>query len=171
MQRGRGAPVVDDHLARDVRLDPAAILLDVRGVDAQEELALAEARHDHVVDAAALVVQHQPIARAAEREVRHIAGHERIDGGHRTRAREMDLAHVRDVEEARALADRGVLLEDRGVLDRHLVAREGNEACAQTAMGLVERGAEELAQARAPGGWLGDGSCTDGFRRDGFRRE
>jgi hypothetical protein len=46
---------------------------------------------------------------------------------------------VRDVEEARALAHRGVLLEDARVLDGHVPAREIHDAGACADVGLEER--------------------------------
>ena len=51
----------------------------------------------------------------------------------------MDLAHVRDVEESRGVAHRGVLFEDRRVLHRHLEAGERHDARAERAVRFVER--------------------------------
>jgi hypothetical protein len=156
-QGGRIAAVVDADVggcaARDPALDPAPVLVDVRGVHAEEERVLGEPRHDDVVDAASRVVQHQPVARPAEPESEDVAGHERVGSRRRVAAREMDLAHVRHVEEAGALAHRGVLLEDRAVLDRHLEAREGDEARAEPAVGLVEGRPVQRAQAFGPAGF------------------
>ena len=49
------------------------------------------------------------------------------------------LAHVREVEEPGALADRAMLLEDAGVLDRHHPATELDHPRAQRAVTVVER--------------------------------
>ena len=70
----------------------------------------------------------------------------------RLRAGDADVAHVADVEDADAVADREVLLHqaaDGGVLDRHVPAVEVDHLGAQLAMNGVQRG---FAQR-------GDGLC------------
>ena len=54
---------------------------------------------------------------------------------------DLDLAHVRDVEHARVLADGQVLGLDARVLQRHLVASEADELGARSDMTLMQRAA------------------------------
>ena len=63
---------------------------------------------------------------------------------------DVELAHVRDVEEADPLADGPVLLEDAGVLDRHLPAAEVDQLRAELAVQVVE------GRAAQRGLWSGD---------------
>ena len=51
---------------------------------------------------------------------------------------ELDLAHVRHVEEPGGGTDRRVLLEDRGVLDRHLESAELDHPRGETQVRVVE---------------------------------
>ncbi len=62
-----------------------------------------------------------------------------LRGGERLRAVDGHLAHVADVEDADAVADRGVLLEDAPVLHRHVPARELDHAGAGFEVGFVQR--------------------------------
>ena len=50
-----------------------------------------------------------------------------------------ELAHVREVEEAGPLADRPVLVEDAGVLDRHEPAAKPDQPCAEGPMDVDQR--------------------------------
>ena len=61
----------------------------------------------------------------------------------RRRAVDVDLAHVRDVEDAGVGANRLVLGDDALVLDGHLVAGEGHHPRAERDVALVERRAQE----------------------------
>ena len=53
---------------------------------------------------------------------------------------DLDLAHVADVEQPGARPHRHVLVDDAGVLDRHVPAGELDHAGAGLAMRVVERG-------------------------------
>ena len=141
------AAVARAGLRRRVARDPAPILLDVRRVHADQQRVGREAVEGDVVDDAACLVAEQAVAHAADRERRDGPREQALGRLDRRRALELDLAHVRDVEEPRALAHGGVLLEDRAVLHRHLEAGELDHARAQATVGLVERRAQELAHA------------------------
>ena len=65
----------------------------------------------------------------------------------RPRPLHVQLAHVREVEQARRLADRPVLLEDARVLHGHLPAAELDEARAGRRVPVVQRGAAHQAAA------------------------
>ena len=58
-------------------------------------------------------------------------------------ALDAELAHMADVEEARALAHGPMLFEHAAVLDGHLPAAELDETRAERAMLIVERRAFE----------------------------
>ncbi len=139
------AAVFDAGLAARVPHDPAVVLLDVRGVHAQEQRVVGEAVDGDVVHHAAVFVAEQAVAHAAGLQRRDRAADEPLDARHRARPREMDLAHVRDVEEARGVAHRGVFLEDRRVLHRHVEAGERHDARTERAVGFVERRAPVCA--------------------------
>ena len=57
----------------------------------------------------------------------------------RSGAGQLELAHVRDVEDARGRPHRAMLLLDARVLHRHLPAGEVDDARAERRMALVER--------------------------------
>ena len=85
----------------------------------------AEAVDEQVVDERALRRQQAgvlrlPDLRASTASLRRDA----LDGGERVLAGDLDLAHVADVEEPGARAHRHVLVDDAGVLDRHVPAAE-----------------------------------------------
>ena len=141
------APVLDADRRRvaGVSGDPREVLLDVRRVHAEEEGVLGEAVNRDVVDRAAGLVAQAAVADGADRERCDGAGDEPLGRGDRSRPGEMDLAHVRDVEDPRALADGRVLGEDRRVLHGHQEAAELDHPRAERA---VRRGERCLAQRR-----------------------
>ena len=124
------------------------ILLDVRGVHDHQDVIGAGAVHDDVVDDRAALVAQKPIPRLSDGEPGDVARDEPIDGGQRCRSLEVELSHVREVEEARGLAHGAVLGHDPGVLDGHLVARERHHARAETAVLFVERRAPQSRVGR-----------------------
>ena len=109
-------------------LDRRAIAVDVGCVHAQKELALGNPVDGHIVEYATFGVAEHSVADAADSKRRDVARQEPLGARDRRSARQMELSHVRDVEEPRALSDGRVLLEDGAVLDGHLPARERNEA-------------------------------------------
>lgn len=99
-----------------------------------------------VVDDAAFLVAEAAVAHPARAQRGDRAGDQLLDGCDGFRAAEVDLAHVRDVEEAHAFADRRVLRQDGTVLDGHLEAGEFDHAAAEFDMGLIEGRAPQCAQ-------------------------
>src|SRR5207253_11169369 len=72
-----------------------------------------------------------------------IARHEPIDERARSATPEAELAHVRQVEEARGRTDGAVLGDDAFVLDRHLVAGERDDLRAERDVLVVKRRAPQ----------------------------
>ena len=69
---------------------------------------------EEVVEHAAVLVAEQRVLRAALGELGHVVADEPLEQGAGARAAGLDLAHVADVEDARALAHGGVLGTDPG---------------------------------------------------------
>ena len=113
-------------------------------------------RHHDVVAHAAGIVGEQRVALASGRERKDVAGNERFErprsildaAGARAHR---DLAHVRDVEQARRGAGVQMLGDDpAGILQRHLVAGERHHARAEAHMQGVERRSSQRDLAPAP---------------------
>ena len=125
-------------------LEPREVLVVVGGVRDREVAIVAEAVGEEVVeDAAVLAAQHAVLRAARRRSSRRrwrgcAAGSRSACGPLR-----LDLAHVRDVEDAGAGAHRDVLVPDARVLDRHLPAGERDELRARRDVAVVERGPAE----------------------------
>jgi len=146
-QAGRVAHVANARLGGGVVRDPAVVLLDVRRVHAEQERVVGEPVDGDVVHDATLFVAHQRIAHAAGTQRGHGAGQQPLGRSHGAGALQPDLPHVRYVEQARRLAHRPVLLDDRGVLHRHREACEHDHARAQAAVDVVQRGPPRLRHA------------------------
>jgi hypothetical protein len=73
-------------------------------------------------------------------ELLDVVGRKPLQGLERLRAGHLELSHVRDVEDAGALAHRTMLFEDSLVLDRHLPSPEIDQLRAQLSVQGVERG-------------------------------
>ena len=128
--------------------DPLEVGLPVRGVDDEQVAAFLEAVHDQVVDDAAGLVREQRVLSAADVDLVEVVREERLEELARLRPLDLELAHVRDVEDAAVLADGAVLGDDPLVLDRHLPAGERHHARAERDVALVERRSEQRLHAR-----------------------
>ena len=119
--------------------DVGEVLLDVRRVDDEQEVVVGEAIDQQIVDEGALRRSSgrntaPGRSAASTRRCSRCAGPPRArPPGH------LDLAHVADVEQAGALADREVLVGDAGVLDGHVPPAERHHAGARRAMAGVQR--------------------------------
>ena len=92
---------------------------------------------------------------AADGQARRVRDEGGREGGAGVRTLDVELAHVRQVEQADALADGSVLLEDRAVLDGHQPAAELDQPRAEVAVDLGQR---RLVDGRLDG--LGHGSVS-----------
>ncbi len=142
--------VHDRHLAglRRVLRDPGVVLLDVRGVDDEQIVLLGEAVDQHVVDECAFGRGECRVLRLAVLQLRCVVRRDVLDGGQRIGTRQLDLPHVRDVEEAGRGAHGHVLGGDARVLDRHVPAAERHHPRSEGDVSGMERG---LLEARRSG--------------------
>jgi hypothetical protein len=125
--------------ARQVRAD----LVAVRGVADDENAVGRVPVDDEIVDHRAALVAEQRVERAAVFEAADVVGHQVVGDRPGVLAGEPELAHVADVEEPRRAPHGEVLVDDPGVLDRHLPAGEGHQPAAERAVVVVEGRAAE----------------------------
>ena len=120
-----------------------------------ERMRFRQARHHQVVEDAAIVGEQQRIAHAVGRQHLEIARQQRLERLRHALAREEQLAHVADVEQAGVLARPQMLGHDAFILHRHHIAGEGYHPALFGAMPGVERqqrGSDRLQAVRILGG-------------------
>jgi hypothetical protein len=154
LQRGFGAGTLDGELGVEVGVvvdvdaghgpdlfaDPRDVLVASACVDDEEVVVVAELVDDHIVHERPVRVEHCRVVGLADGELRCVVHAQALHGGERAGAAELDVAHVRDVEEADAGADGHVFGDEAGVFDGHVPAPEVDHLGAVRAMGCVERG-------------------------------
>ena len=134
-----------------VLAEPGEVLLVVRRVRDREEAVGAEPVGEQVVEHAPVVAAEHRVLGAALGDFRHIVREQPLEELLGLRPARLDLAHVRDVEHARAGAHGHVLLANPLVLHRHLPPGERHEARAGALMALEERRpAEGVCGGRQP---------------------
>ena len=127
---------------RDVRV----VLRDVRRVDDHHD-RVGEAIDEAVVLDRAAIVENRRVVHLPDRERGDVVRRDVVDEIDGALAADHELAHVRDVEQAAALAHRLVLGGDAlGVLHGHLVAGERDDLRAERDVLVVEGGALERAR-------------------------
>ena len=104
---------------------------------------------DHVVDDPAALVRDERVLRLAGLEPVDVVRERRLQQVARGRSLDLELAHVRDVEDARVRAHRLVLRDHALVLDRHLPAGERDHARAECDVAVVEGRPPEGLHPRA----------------------
>ena len=144
--------------------EPVEVGLAVRGVDDEQVPVRVEAVGDQVVDDAAVVVREQRVLRVAGLELRDVVREQLLEELPRLRPLDLELAHVRDVEDAGVGPDRLVLGDHALVLHRHLPAGERHEPRAGFDVLLVEGRAPECLHCR-------DANDARVFRRAGSAAE
>ena len=118
--------------------------VDVRRVGDDEELRLAQAVGDEVVEDAAVFGDDHRVLRLAHRErgeVRDKRVGEELRGAV---AVDPDFAHVGEVKEAGGFADGAVLLELAAVLERHVPRAKRGKGRAELLVLGVERGVQQF---------------------------
>ena len=112
------------------------------GVDDDKKMGLAVGEHQVIQDAA-LRFREQAIALPPGFQARHIGGHQRLEGKgkpvHPGLRPQHDLSHMADIKQPCGGAGVQVFLHDPGtVLDRHLIARKGNQTRAQRQVQVLQ---------------------------------
>ena len=114
-QRGRalqrehrqlGRPVVHRHVGRQALGQPGVVGVGAAGVDDQQQVVVGEPVDDQVVHGAARVLEQQRVLGVARADPVEIVGQRGLREPDRPRAAQLELAHVRDVEDARMAAHR-----------------------------------------------------------------
>jgi hypothetical protein len=130
-------------------LQPGVVGVAVRSVDDDEVAVLVEPVDDHVVDDPARLGRDQRVLRGTRPQLVDVVGERRLDQVARRRALDLELAHVRDVEDAGVGPHRPVLGDHAGVLDGHLPPGERHHPRAERNVTVVERcPAERLHRGR-----------------------
>ena len=124
-------------------LQPLEAGLAVRRVDDEQVPVLVEPVDDQVVDDPAGLVGQQRVLRLAGREPVDVVRERRLQQVARRRPFDLDLAHVRDVEDAGVGAHGAVLGDHALVLDGHLPAGERHHARAERDVAVEERRAAQ----------------------------
>ena len=101
----------------------------------------ADAVGDQVVDDAAALVRQQRVLRLAVGQLREVVREEALQELELSRAFDVDLAHVRDVEDAAVAPDGEMLRDHTLVLDGHVPACERHHPRAEGDVAIVQRGA------------------------------
>ena len=99
-QREVVGDVADVRAAKLALLQPAKVGLAIRGVDDQQVAVPVEPVDDQVVDDPAVLGRQQRVLRLADRDPVDVVRQRRLQQIARGRALDLDLAHVRDVEDA-----------------------------------------------------------------------
>ncbi len=137
---------------RRVLLEPRQVALMVRGVrDGQVAIVGQAIREEIVQDSPVLAAEHRVLG-AAYVDRGNVVREQALEEVGRSRARGLDLAHMRDVEDSAPGSHRQVLGTDPFVLNGHLPAGERHQACTGRLVGLEEwRAAKVRHRAQASG--------------------
>ena len=119
-------------------LNPCYILVDVGGIDYQEEFAVALAVNQQVVNAAAGGVEHHAVENLAWLSACHIVGEDVLHKLLCLGAGDFHLAHVAHVEDAHLLPYGQVLVLDVGILNRHVETAERTNHGSQSHVFVIE---------------------------------
>ena len=140
-QSGRERAIVEDGLEP---FEPGGECVGhdrrVARVGDDQEALLAEPVDDEVVDDPAVGGADHRVLGATDGQGGRIRDQRRGEGQAGLRAVDVELAHVRQVEQADSLADRPMLVDDRAVLDRHQPATEFDQPRTEVAVGIGQGG-------------------------------
>ena len=146
--------------AHDLLPDPRVVLVDIRGVDHQQEVIGGEAVHQQVVHERAVRHHEAGVVCLPDLELCGVVAREALHRRECIGAGHLDLPHVADVEEARARAYREMLVRDAGILDRHLPTGKRHHACAKRDMASVQSSLLDCCSVE-----LCHGGVSEGGRR------
>lgn len=122
------AEILDlDIEAGGVGLNPGDILVNVGGIDDEEETIVATLVDEQIVDHAAAGVEHHSVEALANRRAGDIVGENVVDVTLGVRTGDGNFAHVGNIENAASITHGVVLLNDTTILDGHVEAAEGTD--------------------------------------------
>ena len=124
--------------------EPLERRLAIPRVDDEQVVGRRDAIRDQVVDDAAALVREQRVLRLAVADPIEIVRQRALEHGVRGRPLDVQLPHVRDIEDAPAVSHSQVLGDHAFVLDGHLPAGERHQPRAERDVASVERRAPEL---------------------------
>src|SRR3954454_16563590 len=135
-----GGAVGDLNTLRGDCLQPAYDLRRGGGVGHEVQVVVRAEVDDQVVDDTATgVVTAQRVLRPARPDATKIIGQALVDESFRPRPAHIDIAQMTDVEDTDGVAYGEVLLDDAGVLDRHLPATELRQLGTEGCVSIMER--------------------------------
>jgi hypothetical protein len=132
-------------------LEPGQVLVVVGGVGDRQEPIGRDAVGEEVVEHAAVVAAQDRVLRAADGDVLDVVGQQALEQVRGLRPARLDLAHVRDVEDAARGAHGHVLVADPAVLHGHLPPGEGHELGARVDVSVEQGRALEGLRRRGGG--------------------
>ena len=119
---------------------PGIVLVDVGGIDNEEELRLAHFIDEEVINSSAVFVEHHAVEYFAHGRTAHVVGEDVLHEAFGLGTRHKDFAHVAHVENTASLAHSIVFVCNIGILKRHLKTAKRHHLGAQLYMFLVETG-------------------------------
>ena len=119
-------------LQRDIKagslpLYPFPVLVDVRGIDDEEEAAGILFIHQQVVHDTTVLIAHHAIEDFAVSHASHVIGEDMVDETPGIGATHQHLTHVADIKDPTMLAHRLMLVHDIRILYRHVETAEGGD--------------------------------------------
>ena len=155
-ERVAGARIDDRDLAhcRRVRGDPGVVLLDVRGIDDQQVVAIGEAVDEHVVDEGALGCGERRVLRLSVFQLRGVVGDDVLHRRQGVGPGQLNLPHVRHVEQAGGGAHGQMFGRDAAVFHGHVPATVRHHAGAEGDVSgvqgsLLQRGVADVTHGQA----------------------
>ena len=119
-------------------LYPGIVLVDVGGIDNEEELIVGHLVDKQVIYGATILMQHHAIIYLANGSTGNVVGEDVLHELLCLRAAYQHFAHVAHVEHAACLAHGIVLVHDVGVLDGHLKTSKGHHLGTQSNVLVVK---------------------------------
>jgi hypothetical protein len=140
-------------------LQPAIVDVAVRRVHDQEVAVRLEPVEDRVVDDAPVARRQQGVLRVSGSELVDVVRESSLQDVASRRSLDLELAHVRDVEDPRVRAHRTMLRDHALVLDGHLPAGEPHQLRAGGEVARVERRAAQGLHAADANGAVADAAA------------
>ena len=119
-----GAVLYVDVITLGMLSHPCPVLVDVCGIDDDEEVILAHLIHKEVIHRTTVLIAHHAIENLSRFHSPNIVGKDMVDVSLGIRTLDSYLAHVGHIEHSTGIAHSLVLVLDVGILDRHVESAE-----------------------------------------------